>query len=175
MILWALRLVVKWLVISGVLVSAYVNRDALVAHLDGARPPAAGAVETGQAAAAGGQSVRLKAERGGHFFVTARVDGVPVRFMVDTGATVVALTGADARRVGLTANDRERAETHWTANGSVRVAPVRLKEVAVGSIVIRDVDAVVNERMDGISLLGMSYLRRLAGFSVQGDELLLSR
>jgi aspartyl protease family protein len=172
MITWALRQVVQWLVVGSLLVAAYVHRDVWVENLRGGAPandaPSRDAVSSGQ-------SVRLRAERNGHFFVVGKVDGMSVRFMVDTGATVIALTGEDARRLGLTPTSRDRAETHWTANGTVRVAPVRLKDVQIGSIVVRDVEAVVNERMDGVSLLGMSFLRRLAGFSVQGNELVLSR
>lgn len=173
MIYWAIRQVVQWLVVGSLIVAAYVHRDTLFDQIRAARAPAVIA-EAREPADDGVRSVRLRAERNGHFFVVAKVNGVPVRFMVDTGATVVALSGEDARRAGVRSGRRD-LETHWTANGSVRVAPVRLREVAVGSILIREVDAVVNERMDGVSLLGMSFLRRLSGFSVEGETLVLAR
>lgn len=100
----------------------------------------------------------------GHFWAEARIDGRAVRVMIDTGATVVALTLDDARRLGVTPNEADFTATVRTASGPVPAAPVRLKTVAVGGAEVRDVEALVLH--DGLphSLLGMSYLGRLSAF-----------
>lgn len=119
--------------------------------------------------------VRVSPDQSGHYVVEALVNGVPVRFLVDTGATTVSLGLRDARRVGIAPESLHFNRTTETAAGSVRVAAVRLDRVAVGQIELFDVAASVNPRNDGISLLGMSFLARLTGFSVEEGYLVLRR
>lgn len=119
--------------------------------------------------------VRVAADRSGHYVVEARVNGVPVRFLIDTGATDVSLTRRDAERVGLAPETLQFTRRAETAAGPVRVAPVRLDRVAVGEIELTDVAASVNRANEGISLLGMSFLARLTGFSVEEGHLVLRR
>lgn len=119
--------------------------------------------------------VRVPADRSGHYFVDARVNGVPVRFLVDTGATTVSLGLRDARRIGLAPDSLQFTRRVETAAGSVRVAPVRLDRVAVGQIELADVAAAVNPANEGVSLLGMSFLARLTGFAVEEGYLVLRR
>ena len=118
--------------------------------------------------------VRLKADPRGHFVFTGDVDGRPVTFMADTGASVVALTFEDARRAGLSPNGLDFNARVSTANGIAKVAPVTLARVRVGSITLRDVKAAVAEKgaLD-VNLLGMSFLGRLESFHLRGDELVL--
>jgi aspartyl protease family protein len=94
--------------------------------------------------------------------------------LVDTGASFVSLSQRDAELLGLRPTEKDFIYRMQTANGIVKAAPVRLREMQVGDISVRDVDAVVH-RAGGppISLLGMSFLRRLAGFEqVQGRLIL---
>jgi aspartyl protease family protein len=108
-----------------------------------------------------GRSAYLRKEDDGHFWTTAYVDGVPVRFMVDTGASVIALTKRDALRIGLNLSDMPRSVEMSTANGRVRVASTVLDEVVIDRVKAKDVTAVVIE--DGLetSLLGMSFLNQM--------------
>lgn len=109
----------------------------------------------------------------GHWWADAVVEGRAVRLMVDTGATVVALTPADARRLGLALNANDFSERITTAAGPARAARVRLASLSVGAVRVADVDAVVVERGLPHSLLGMSWLGRLSGFEASADALTL--
>lgn len=109
----------------------------------------------------------------GHFAADASVNGAPVRFLVDTGASVVTLTQSDARRAGIKTRDLDYRLMFQTANGKARGAPVILEEIAVGSIVKYDVPAAVMHSGLETSLLGVSFLRRLESYSVSGDTLTL--
>ena len=111
--------------------------------------------------------------QGGHFFAEAEVEGKKVMFMVDTGASDVALSRADASRLGIVPPDREFTRVYQTANGLSRGAPINLDSVAIGPIDLRNVEASVIDGEMGISLLGMSFLNRLAGYQVTGDRLIL--
>lgn len=109
----------------------------------------------------------------GHWWADAMVDGRAVRLMVDTGATVVALTPHDARRLGLNLTPGDYSHEITTAAGPARAARVRLASLSVGSVRVPDVDAVVVERGLPHSLLGMSWLGRLSGFEASADALTL--
>lgn len=109
----------------------------------------------------------------GHFWANAEVDGHPVRFLVDTGATAVALTADDARNLGIDPSSLMYQYTVMTANGPARAAQVKLGFVSVGRAQVSDVDAFVIDKGLETSLLGMSYLGRLARFEATPDALVL--
>jgi aspartyl protease family protein len=116
----------------------------------------------------------------GHFYAESMVEaerrgGARVRFVVDTGATQVALTRTDAVRVGLDADALAFETRVRTAGGETRAARIRLTSVSVGGVKLEDVEALVIE--DGLSqsLLGMSYLGRLSRIEADGDALILRR
>lgn len=101
----------------------------------------------------------------GHYWADALIEGRAVRVMVDTGASVVALTRDDAARLGLDLEPADFSGTVVTASGTVRAAPVRLQAVAVAGARVTSVEALVVEHGLPHSLLGMSYLGRLSSFS----------
>jgi aspartyl protease family protein len=105
-------------------------------------------------------SVVLSADPRGHFFADGAVNRVPVRFMVDTGATVIALPRRDAERLGLDYRSGQRGVTS-TANGPVAVYHVKLDSVRVGGIEMHNVDAMVLDGGLDLALLGMSFLNRV--------------
>jgi aspartyl protease family protein len=115
----------------------------------------------------------IRAGEGGHFLVDANVDGATVRFLVDTGATRVVLSPEDAERIGFHLRDRQFTERYRTAGGTVRAAPVTIRDLRIGQLALREVEASVNEQPIGISLLGMTFLNRLDGYRVEGDRLIL--
>ena len=123
--------------------------------------------------ATGGGAITFQPREDGHFVVEAVVDGVPVRFLVDTGASDVVLTLFDARRLGFDPDGLAYTRLYATANGMVRGAPVRLGEVVVGPIRLTGVAASVNESPMNGSLLGLSFLGRLSGYEVRGGALTL--
>jgi aspartyl protease family protein len=115
----------------------------------------------------------IPADPRGHFLVEAEVNGTAVTFLVDTGASSVVLSPDDARRAGLTPERLRFTERYRTANGTVRAAPVELREIRIGQLAQRYVPASVNEAPMGISLLGMTFLSRLESWSVEGGRLAL--
>ncbi|HSY85067.1 MAG TPA: TIGR02281 family clan AA aspartic protease [Verrucomicrobiae bacterium] len=109
----------------------------------------------------------------GQFHIRAEVGGVPVSFILDTGASDVMLTPADARRLGFDPPNLAYTRRYETANGTVEGAPVTLPAVDFGPIHLTDVAASVSRADGGSSLLGMSFLRRLSSFQVEGPKLTL--
>jgi aspartyl protease family protein len=109
----------------------------------------------------------------GHFVIDAVVDGVPLTFLLDTGASEIVLTLDDARQLGFLPQSLEFSQRFRTANGEVRGAPVRLRELRIGQFSLYDLDASVNEAPLAISLLGMSFLDRLNGYQVKDGRLIL--
>lgn len=128
----------------------------------------------GPAQAAAGRLAIPKAADG-HFWAEARVNGAPVRVLVDTGATAVALTPADAARLGFKPQDLKYAYQVTTAAGGTRAAAVKLASVSVGGARLAEVDALVVEKGLDTSLLGMSYLGRLTRFTATRQALTLEQ
>ena len=106
----------------------------------------------------------------GHVLLTAAANGAPVRFMVDTGATLVVLNPDDARAAGIRRSDLVFNQIVQTANGPVHAAPVLLREIRIGELSIEKVQAAVIDSQ-GQSVLGMSFLGRLKGFEMRGRVL----
>src|SRR5260221_12955999 len=120
------------------------------------------------------KSVVYRADPLGHFQLTATVNGAPIRVVVDTGATVVSLSLADAAAVGIDPHSLAYTVKASTANGESRAAPVMLSNVSIGQISIDNVPAVVAEKLK-YSLLGMSFLSRLKGFEIREGSLTINR
>jgi aspartyl protease family protein len=111
----------------------------------------------------------------GHYYMTAEVNGVPTRFVVDTGATAVVLTKEAAAAAGLPAGELAFTSIANTANGRVRTAPVVLDSLAAGGIEKRGFRALVNEGDMPESLLGMSYLSQFSRIEISRGLLVLER
>lgn len=121
-----------------------------------------------------GGEVVLERERDGHFYAPVRVDTRDFRMLVDTGASMVALTGEDARNLGLDWDPNALVPVARGAGGVVSGVRVELDEVAVGDFVARDVDAVIIPDGLPISLLGQSFLSNVENVAISGDTLTLS-
>ncbi len=119
--------------------------------------------------------VRFPAGADGHFRIEALVDGTRIRFLVDTGASSIVLSPADARRIGFDPAGLRFTGFAETANGSVRTAPVRLGAIEIGPIRFDDLPASVNQAAMRGSLLGMSFLDRLRSYEVRDGTLILRR
>jgi aspartyl protease family protein len=118
-----------------------------------------GQAYSGRATGSGNQRTVLKADGRGHFVADGQVNGATVRFLVDTGATLIALPATEAKRMGVSYLNAPRGVVS-TANGSAAAYKVKLDTVRVGDITINNVDAVVIENGLAIPLLGMSFLNR---------------
>ena len=144
-----------------------------------ASPPAANLPATGVQlptvlrAGPSTHSLVYRADPRGHVALTAMVNGAPVRFLVDTGASRVTLTAEDARAAGIGRSELVFNQRSLTANGLAREAPVTLREIRIEQLSIDDVPAAVNENLN-VSLLGMSFLKRLKSFEMREGALTIS-
>ena len=120
-----------------------------------------------------GQPAQIAKSADGHFWAEADIDDRAIRVLVDTGASVVALTRGDAQRLGLSLMPADFTITVQTASGSARAAPVELDHVAVAGARVEKVQALVVEEGLPHSLLGMSYLGRLSAFEARPTGLTL--
>lgn len=109
----------------------------------------------------------------GHVILDAAVNGIPIRVLVDTGASLMTLTAADARAAGIDPAGLVFSRHVQTANGAARMAPVTLREVRIGQLSVYDVPAAVLENLN-VSLLGMSFLARLQGYEMRDGKLTIT-
>lgn len=166
----AVRIGQKW---SGVTVIS-VERGQATVEIDGKRRVLViGQHYRAAASASDRQSVTLAADTRGHFFSDGAVNGNPVRFLVDTGATTVALPAAEALRLGI---DYRQGQVGYsnTAGGVVQIYRVTLDRVRLGAIELSGVEAVVIEQGLNVALLGMSFLNRVE-MKRDGHTMVLTR
>ena len=137
-------------------------------------PPKQASVET--VALASGRSLNIPRDARGHFQTDGRIDGQRINFMVDTGASVVALNEKSAARFGLRPSRSDYNATVTTANGTIKAARTRLAMIELGGLVVRDVDALVlPDAALSENLLGMSFLSKLKRFEVANGKMVLEQ
>jgi len=165
----ALKQALIWIAIAMALVIGYSYSDVFSDMGDRTRsalvPSAPVASEPGTA--------YLSRNLSGHFHADGLVNGTHVRFMVDTGASDVALSASDARRIGIDLDSLRYTVPYQTANGVIYAARLTLDEVSIGDIRLNNVTASVSREGLGQSLLGMSFLGRLSSFEIRGERLVL--
>lgn len=161
--------------VSALVTAGYLGR--VVEPAQAAPVPVAQVAIEARGAGAPAGPAHLPKDRDGHYWadalISTRSGGRAVRVMVDTGASVVALTRDDARRLGFDLTPADFTGTVITASGEVRAAPIELSSVAVGSARVDRVEALVVETGLTHSLLGMSYLGRLSAFTATPTGLTL--
>ena len=174
MLAWTLRIVVLSLVACGAMALVLAPGGILERYLARQLSGPSGVARTAalHSAQPTNENVYQRA-RDGHFYVDADVNGARIRFLVDTGATYVALSPDDARSAGLQVFESDYTGRSSTANGVTRVAPVTLRQVELDQLQVFDVRAVVLEKPLPVSLLGMSFLSRLQGYETHNDQLVL--
>jgi aspartyl protease family protein len=156
-----LRNAALWVVIFAGIMGVYSMRDHFVALLNPGAPRAVG------------QAIELRRANDGHFWAEVEIDGVRVQMMVDTGASMIALTPRDARLIGLDPANLRYTTPVSTAQGETMAAPVTLGRVTLGSIEMTRLPAEVMREDTNTSLLGMTFLNRLDGYEVRSDALRL--
>jgi aspartyl protease family protein len=161
---WALRWVLLCCVIA-LLGAAILNRSVTL-------PSDRAAISTSAPDPAPNKIV-YTANGHGHVIVDAAVNGAPVRMLVDTGASLVALTFEDARAAGIDPDHLAFSARVNTANGAARIAPVTLREIRLDQLSVYDVPAAVMQNLN-ISLLGMSFLKRLQGYEMRDGKLTIN-
>lgn len=119
--------------------------------------------------------IEVPRDQGGHYVARAAVNGETVTFLIDTGASNIVLSRADAERAGIDVDNLAFVGRAQTANGMVRTAPVRIDRLEFGGIVDEDVKAYVTDGDLFGSLLGMDYLHRYAKIEIERGKLVLTR
>lgn len=138
-----------------------VQGDQVIVEIAGKkRPLRVGQHAIGVAANGSVGKVIMAADARGHFYTNGSINGQSVRFLVDTGATMISLGAADARRLGLDFNSGQKGMTQ-TANGQTVVSRIQLDTVRIGDVTLHNVDAVIHQSEMPIALLGMSFLNRM--------------
>ncbi len=152
--------------------AANIKKPATVAVASSQGAPVASDVS----ASAGRRSHTIGKDSRGHFTTDGRVDGRRLDFMVDTGASVIALTESSAARIGIRPSRSDFNAPVSTANGVVKGARARLDSVDIGGLEIRDVQAMIlPDEVLSENLLGLSYLSRLRRFEFAGGKLVLEK
>ena len=133
-------------------------------------------VAVASTAAAGGRSLNIPRDGRCHFQTEGRIEGQRIGFMVDTGASVVALNETSAARFGLRPSRSDYNATVSTANGTIKAARTRIAMLDVGGLIVRDVDAMVlpDEALSE-NLLGLSFLSRLRRFEYANGQMVLEQ
>ncbi|MBT5074695.1 MAG: TIGR02281 family clan AA aspartic protease [Kordiimonadaceae bacterium] len=160
----SLRNIAGWVLIFGILglgYSIWNGNGRLAAEFN----PAAGIMDE--------NAITYRADRSGHYFVKADINGSEIDFMVDTGATHIVLNMQDAEKIGYDLDQLSFSIPASTANGTVYSAPVKFDSVIVGPIRVENVEGFVNQGELDISLLGMSFLNQLSGYEVRDGLLTL--
>jgi len=174
---WAFRLLAIWGGV-GLLLYALIGHRLLTQADAPAAVPAASATAAAPTSASSpargvaSNALVFRANREGHVLLDAVVNGGKVRFLVDTGATMVVLTMHDAAAAGISHGSLDFSMRTQTANGVGRAAPVRLRELRIGQFSAADVPAAVVENLR-ISLLGQSFLKRLDSYEMRQGALTL--
>ncbi|MEN9926560.1 MAG: hypothetical protein RL268_2686 [Pseudomonadota bacterium] len=121
-----------------------------------------------------GDTTRIPLSPDGHFWINAQVNGEPRRFLVDTGATLTAISSNTALSAGIEPGPMDSSLILQTANGAVAAQTAVIDELRFGNIVARDLDAVITPGMGETNVIGMNLLSRLAGWRVEGRTLILT-
>ena len=162
--------------VAGAAVVGALSYTQLIAPRVANQPPSAAIAATEQRAPGPRvpSTLAVAADYRGHFVVHPTVENYRVKMMVDTGASIVALTAADARALGIRNDASTRKTMLSTANGTVVGFRTTLREIRLGDIVVRNVEAVVlPEGALSMSLLGNSFLGKLQGYEVQTGRMVL--
>ncbi len=165
-----LRNLSLWTGIAAVLVLGYVYQDEI---RDTALRVRAELVPS-YAVTRDAKTLVVTADDAGEFVVYARVDGAPIKFVVDTGATDIVLSPQDAKRLGIDLDGLNFTSSFETANGVGRGAPSTVTSLVIGPIRLEHVPVSINEAPMDSSLLGMAFLRRLESFEIKGRKLTLT-
>ena len=162
-----LKMFVGWVLIFGVAFVVFTLKDEFLALGHRVLVETRGGVEQ-----VGEGEVRIRQAPDGHFWVTAEVNGEPVRFLVDSGATTTSISRETAERVGIEPSSGFQAMVR-TANGIVMVDRGRADRLEIGSIAREDVAVHISDAFGDMNVIGMNFLSTLAGWSVEGRTLVL--
>lgn len=165
-----LKMLLGWVLIFGAAFIIFTMKDEFLALGNRVLIEARGGVVQQEGATPG--EIRIRQASDGHFWVDAEVNGTPVRFLVDSGATTTSLSRATAQRAGIDSSGGLNAMVQ-TANGMVRVERGRAERLEVGPIARTDVAVHVSDAFGDMNVIGMNFLSTLSAWGVEGRTLVL--
>jgi aspartyl protease family protein len=175
---WMAATVAVWTIIAGIFITVYIQQMAGTPQ-EATPPPSSepqtAAVATPASVEPDASSLRIFPDGNGNYRVQGLVNGATVQFLVDTGATAVLLTPADARRAGIDPDQLQYRQMFKTPNGQVKGADIVIYQLAVGPIRLVNIPGAVVRTDTDISLLGVSFLSRLSGYEVENGAMTLHR
>lgn len=163
-----IRALLGWVVIVVVLYVAFSNRDRIT-ELAGTMAERLGVAEQ----SVEGDTVRIRQSVDGHFWATARLNGVERRMLIDSGATSTAISEATAKAIGVEPR-RVPPVLLTTANGTIEAARGRIETVRIGSLETRDLPVVISPAFGEMDVVGMNFLSRLGSWRVKRGTLILA-
>jgi aspartyl protease family protein len=163
------RNIAIWMGIASVLATGFTFQDELRTAYERVRAE----LIPSYAVMADPKTLVLTQSENGHYYLTSELNGVPVTFLVDTGASDVVLSPSDAKRLGVDVGHLEFNHVYETANGIGRGASYRVARMMLGKIELDDVPVSINAAYMTESLLGMSVLRNIASVEIRDRKLYL--
>ena len=160
--------VVTWVSLLGVLYLAFDQRGRFDPYLS----ELAGKLNMDRQQVTG-EEVRIRLSHDGHFWATAKLNGVERRMLIDSGATITALSDTTARAAGLEVRDELFPVLIRTANGTVQAKTATIADLSLGNIAARNLSVVVSPSFGDMDVLGMNFLSRLKSWRVEGNTLVL--
>ena len=163
-----LKMFIGWVIIFGAFFIAFTLKDEFLALGQRVLLETRGGIEQQEVPG----EVRVRQSPDGHFWVTAEINGEPIRFLVDSGATTTSISTDTARRAGIEPSSGRGAMVQ-TANGIVMVQRGRAERLQVGSIERRDVAVHISDAFGDMNVIGMNFLSTLSSWSVEGRMLVM--
>jgi len=163
-----LKMAVAWILVFGAGLLVVGQRERLIAMFSGARTSLVGEDQT-----IVGETVRIRMAPDGHFYGDVTLNGVKRRMLIDSGATITALSARTARDAGIDVTADPFPAIIRTANGSVVANKARIGRLRLGAIEARDLPIVVSPAFGNIDVIGMNFLSRLRSWRVEGRILVL--
>lgn len=165
-----LRYTLYWLTITLTLIIAYSYRYEFKSFTD----RISGEINPSSARLGADGSIAINSSKGGHFYLNLQINGKNVRLLVDTGATDLTLSIADAKRVGINISDLVFDQIYHTANGISYGASTRLKNIRLADLEFMNVKAAVNQGEMSNSLLGINFLKKFRKYEFTNNKLILT-
>lgn len=165
----AIGMIAAWIAIFGVVLTAFSYRQEIGSVFE----RVSGDVMGRPRQSAEGGNLRIGMAADGHYWVEGTIDGTEARFLIDSGATVTALSSETARTAGIEPDTRRIPVIMQTANGPVEARRGMVTELVIGSIHMRDVPVVIAPQFGKINVIGMNMLSRLKSWQVRDGEMLL--
>lgn len=164
----ALKMIGTWIVLFGIVIVAASYRTEL-----GMMWSRVSGELTGQQTRVVGDELRIPLSPDGHYWIDASINGVSTRFLVDTGATFTAVSANTVRAAGLTVDESGFPVAISTANGDVAARRLRLPEVRIGTVTVRDLGAITSPAFGPMNVIGMNFLSELQSWRVERRTLIL--